>query len=365
MLLYVLGLIILIVALAAIWMNTAPQFGQVPDDEMQKSYTSFSHFRDGLFFNAIETTMDLSIKDYPSLMYQFWFVKGKKEPSKELPQKNFTSDDLQIHNDSNLRLRWFGHSAFYIEMDGLRLLLDPMLGESPSPHKLLGTQRFNDSLPIQPKDLPEIDAVLYSHDHYDHLDYTTVLTIKDRVKRWFVPLGLESHLLKWGVEEERIEVLKWWDSVEFEGLRLVSTPARHFSGRKFTQNQTLWTSWVIEGSHHKIFFSGDGGYWDGFKEIGKKEGPFDLCLMECGAYNEMWKAIHCMPEESAQAAVDLKGRLMMPIHWGAFNLALHDWDDPILRVSEKAKELGMPMLTPIIGEEVVIPVYVPNESWWD
>ncbi len=362
----IIELLVLIGVLGLIWVYTAPQFGKKPTAESRESYKSFQYFDGMKFENAVETLMDINMKDIPSLMKEFYFVKGRKEPEKTLPQKDFSNNDLAIHNDSNLYMRWFGHSAIYLEIDGKRLLLDPMLGEAAAPHKRLGPGRFNSKLPIDLDDLPEIDAVLFSHDHYDHLDHPTVVKIKGKVKAWFVPMGLESHLVKWGVEREKINVLQWWDEKEFEGLRLVSTPARHFSGRALTdRNSTLWTSWVIQGENHKVFFSGDGGYWDGFKRIGEKEGPFDLCLMECGAYNEKWSAIHCMPEESAQAAVDLNGRLMMPIHWGAFNLALHDWDEPAIRVSKKAKELGMPLLTPVIGEEVIIPAYVPNDPWWE
>ncbi len=240
-----------------------------------------------------------------------------------------------------------------------------MLGPAAAPHVFLGPNRFNKELPIAIEDLPEIDAVIFSHDHYDHLDHPTILKIKDKVGHFYVPLGLGSHLKSWGVSENKITELKWWDEVDFEGLKFVCTPARHFSGRGLTnRNTTLWASWVIQGNHHNIYFSGDGGYWSGFKEIGDKYGPFDLCMMECGAYNEMWHNIHMMPEETAQATLDLQGRLLMPIHWGAFNLSLHDWDDPAKRVSVKAKELGLPLLTPIIGEEVIIPSYIPNNNWW-
>lgn len=351
---------------ALVFATTAPQFGQNPSDSSKATYKDFKYFNGEKFENAIETKMDIHAADFPKMMYEFYFVKGQKEPPALLPQKNFTKVDLNLHNDSNLYLRWFGHSAIYLEMAGKRILLDPMLGPAAAPHPYLGPNRFNKELPMKAEDLPNIDFVVFSHDHYDHLDYQTILKIKDKVGHFYVPLGVGSHLIKWGVMEKNITEMKWWDELEIEGLRFISTPARHFSGRGLTnRNTTLWSSWVIQSKYHNIYFSGDGGYWHGFKDIGDKYGPFDFCMMECGAYNKRWHSIHMYPEETAQASVDLRAKLMMPIHWGGFNLALHDWDDSPKRVSVKAADLGIKLVTPIIGEEVVIPGRTPNEKWWE
>ena len=205
-----------------------------------------------------------------------------------------------------------------------------------------------------------------SHDHYDHLDYETIQKLKDKVGVYFTPLGLGNHLIEWGVNKERINELNWWDSIDFDGIKLICTPARHFSGRGlFDRATTLWCSWVIEGKKDNVFFSGDSGYDTHFKEIGEKYGPFDISLMECGQYNEDWKLLHMMPEETVQAALDLKSKLTMPIHWGGFTLAFHDWTDPIERVVNKAKKLNMPITTPKIGEPVIIGKETyPIEKWW-
>jgi len=349
-----------------VFVTSAPQFGEVPDEMSREKFKAFKYFNGEKFINAVETKMDIHVTEFPKMMYEFYFVKGQKEPPTALPQQNFTRKDLTLHKDNNLYLRWFGHSAIYLEMDGKRILLDPMLGPAPSPHVLLGPNRFNRELPMKAEDLPEIDVVIFSHDHYDHLDYSTILKIKDKVRHFYVPLGVGSHLKKWGVSEEKITEMKWWEKAEFDGLTFISTPARHFSGRGIMdRNTTLWSSWVIQSTYHNIYFSGDGGYWKGFKEIGDKFGPFDFCMMECGAYNYRWQSIHMMPEETAQATVDLRCELMMPIHWGAFNLSLHDWDDSPKRVSMKAEELGIKLVTPVIGEEVIIPGRIPNEKWWE
>ena len=358
-------LIGLFIGLVVLFVYTAPQFGQIPEGNDLTRISSSEHYNDGIFHNNVVTNMDMHFGKMLPIMYDFMFKGGNREPEDQLPQTNFSSNEMSLRNDSNMHLRWFGHSAFYLEIDGKRILLDPMLGPAASPMSFLGAKRFNKKLPIEIENLPFIDAVIYSHDHYDHLDYESVLKLKDKVGHWYTALGMGSHLKKWGVKEENITEMDWWEEIEFEGLKFVATPARHFSGRGFRDRfKTFWNSWVIQGKYQSLYFSGDGGYSDGFKQIGEKYGPFDLCLIECGAYNLAWKDIHMMPEESAQACVDLKGRLMMPIHWGGFNLALHEWTDPIIRVSIKADELGVQLVTPIIGEELIIPVYTPNENWW-
>jgi L-ascorbate metabolism protein UlaG (beta-lactamase superfamily) len=289
-----------------------------------------------------------------------------RKPKKNIEVEKIDSLSILEHADSISKLTWLGHSAFLLEMDGKKILIDPMLGETPSPHPLRGRNRYSKELPIEIEKLPFIDAIIFSHDHYDHLDYGSIKKLKEKVGQYFVPLGLGNHLVEWGVDKEKIHELNWWDTIDFDGIELVSCPARHFSGRGlFDRETTLWCSWVIKGKKHNIYFSGDSGYDTHFKEIGEKYGPFDISLIECGQYNEDWHAIHMMPEETAQAAVDLKSDLFLPIHWGAFTLAFHDWTDPIERVTKKAKELNMPITTPKIGESVIIGnAMFPEEKWW-
>ncbi len=214
---------------------------------------------------------------------------------------------------------------------------------------------------------PRLDAVLISHDHYDHLDYGSVQKLKEKVKDFYVPLGVGAHLRRWGVAESAIHELNWWEEVNHAGLTIVFTPSRHFSGRGITdRNTTLWGSWIIQGESKNLYFSGDGGYGPHFQKIGERYGPFDLAMMECGQYDERWAQIHMMPEESAQAAVDVRAKQMMPIHWGAFRLALHSWTDPIERVTEKAVQLQMPVTTPKIGETFVVgSPNLPRAKWWE
>ncbi|MDP4170893.1 MAG: MBL fold metallo-hydrolase, partial [Bacillota bacterium] len=246
------------------------------------------------------------------------------------------------------------------------ILLDPMFGTTPSPFPMIGGKRYSGKLPFELDELPEIDIVLLSHNHYDHLDYGTIKKIKHKVQRFITPLGVGSNLEKWGVESSRIEEHDWWDDFHYKGLDFVCTPARHFSGRSLLdRDATLWCSWIINGMETNIFFSGDSGYAPHFKEIGEKYGPFDVTLMECGQYDERWASIHMVPEETVQAHMDVKGKLMIPIHWAAFTLALHDWTDPVDRAVKAATERNVAISTPRIGETIVLGSSdYPTAAWW-
>jgi L-ascorbate metabolism protein UlaG (beta-lactamase superfamily) len=240
-----------------------------------------------------------------------------------------------------------------------------MLGPVPAPHPWLGSKRFNDTLPLAIERIPQLDAVIISHDHYDHLDFGSITKLKDRVNHFYVPLGIAAHLVSWGVSEEKITEMDWWESTNFDGIELVAAPSRHFSGRGVTDRfKTQWSSWVIKGKNDAVYFSGDSGYDTHFKTIGDKYGPFDIAIMECGQYDQQWPLIHMMPEETVQATIDVRGSLLLPIHWGAFKLGLHSWTDPAKRVSKAASEKQVNLTTPIIGETIVLGTKAPSSEWW-
>jgi L-ascorbate metabolism protein UlaG (beta-lactamase superfamily) len=289
-----------------------------------------------------------------------------RQPKFDIPVLKIDSADIVNRPDSIIKATWFGHSAFLIEVDGKKLLVDPMFGPTPAPHPTLGKNRYSKELPIEIEKMPHIDAILISHDHYDHLDYGSIQKLKLKADEFFVPLGVGRHLREWGIEASRIHELDWWENAEFNGLKFHCTPARHFSGRGLTDRATtLWCSWVIETDSTKLFFSGDSGYGPHFKEIGDKFGGFDFVMMECGQYNEQWSSIHMMPEESVQAALDVHAKFVMPIHWGAFTLAFHSWTDPVERFTKSAKAKGISVATPRIGEAVELNVSYPNSRWWE
>lgn len=357
------SLILILIVSTILFLNLSPQFGRGASQEQIEMYAKSGNYQNGKFANQHASPMDIN---YGKLLKEMTKKAPNRNPSTAIAVKKIDSIAIETHNPEITQLTWFGHSAFLLELDGKKILIDPMLGESPSPLSLFGPKRYSIELPIEIEKLPFIDAVIFSHDHYDHLDYESIQKLKGKVGQYFTPLGVGNHLVKWGVAKEKIHELDWWEEISFEGIELVSCPARHFSGRGlFDKATTLWCSWVIKGKNENIYFSGDSGYDTHFKEIGEKYGPFDISLMECGQYNEDWKFLHMMPEETAQAAVDLNSKLAIPIHWGAFTLAFHDWTDPVERMTKKAAELNLPVTTPKIGEPVIIGRSAfPLEKWW-
>lgn len=355
--------ILLIILISIVFIKISPQFGGKANKAQIEAYTKLGHYKDGKFQNEIITKMDFNMASFFS---QMWNASPKKHPRTDIAVEKIDSLTIANYKEEKTRLTWFGHSSFLLEMDGKIILIDPMFGEVPAPHPWLGSNRYSAELPITIEKLPYIDAVIFSHDHYDHLDYGSIQKLKHKVGEYFTPLGVGNHLVAWGVAKEKVHQLNWWDEIMFEDIKLVCTPARHFSGRGVSdRSATLWSSWVIKGKQDNIYFSGDSGYGPHFKKIGEKFGPFDISMMECGQYNNDWEAIHMMPEQTAQAAVDLNSKLMLPIHWGAFTLAFHEWTDPVERVTVKAGELGMPITTPKIGEVLIVgDSLFPREQWW-
>lgn len=362
----ILSLVLFIVITTVLVIILIPAFGQKPSVEDQANYLQSNQFENGLFVNNIPTTMEMSWKTTRSVLSDYINGIPDQKPKQPLPVLHPKISQYREISDSITQLIWFGHSAFLLQMEGKNILLDPMLGPSPSPLPFLGSDRFTEGLPIAIDSLPSIDVVVFSHDHYDHLDYHTLKKLKGKIKSIVVPLGVESHLKTWGIDTALIHPLDWHEYKIIDKLKFTCTPARHFSGRGLTdRNATLWSSWVITGQNSNLYFSGDGGYGPHFKEIGNKYGPFDLALLECGQYDPRWSQIHMMPEETVAAAQDVNTKVFMPIHWGAFVLALHSWYDPIERVQASARQHTMPIVTPQIGEIVKIPSEKSlNTEWW-
>lgn len=360
------ALLFMLVVGGWLFIKLSPEFGGKPSSVQKESFAQLDHYQNGIFVNLIPTSMDMSFSNILSVMSDYIQGIPNGAPDFTLPVESVDSLSLVDPADAPTQITWFGHSAVLLEIDGLRIFLDPMLGNVPAPHPWMGGNRFYEQLPISIEKLPPIDAVLISHDHYDHLDYGSVKKLKEKVKDFYVPLGVGAHLRRWGVDESAIHELDWWDEAQYQNLKMVFTPSRHFSGRGITdRSTTLWGSWIVQGRNDNIYFSGDGGYGPHFQEIGERYGPFDFAMMECGQYDKRWAQIHMMPEESAQAAVDVQAKLMMPIHWGAFRLALHSWTDPIERVTTKASQLQMPTTTPKVGETFTLNGSAPpNTIWW-
>ncbi|GGH53003.1 membrane protein [Paenibacillus silvae] len=315
--------------------------------------------------NQIPTTAGMDMKSLTSILRDSLRKNVERRPSGSIPVERYLQASASEFSKLS-QVTWFGHSAFLLEIEGHRLLFDPMLGERPSPVSWVGTRRFSRELPMQPEDFPVLDAIVISHDHYDHLDAASIRRLKNKTKRFIVPLGVRKRLVKWGVPADQITEHQWGDEFTFKALTFACMPARHFSGRGLLdRNSTLWCSWIIIGEGTKVFFSGDSGYGPHFKEIGSKYGPFDLTLMECGQYDKRWSNIHMMPEETVQAHLDVGGKLLIPIHWGAFTLAYHAWNEPAERVTRAARTAQVSIATPKIGETVVVNEQVATTGpWW-
>ncbi|MFD2613387.1 MBL fold metallo-hydrolase [Paenibacillus gansuensis] len=353
-----------LVLAAILFLLYYPPFGGRSSAGQKKRYRQSAQFQGKQFRNASPSVpFQANWGNTKSLLRDYMKGNPNVKPAVPLPVRRLDPDVWRKHASS---ITWFGHSALLLRVEGVTLLVDPMFGPAASPFAWIGSKRYSKELPAEVEELPQVDAVLFTHDHYDHLDYSTVRKLKDRVGRFIVPLGVAAHLERWGVRPELITEHDWWEELEFQGLRLVCTPARHFSGRGlFDRGRSLWCSWVIQGSAVKLFCSGDSGYGSHFAEIGRKYGPFDAAMMECGQYDPRWADIHMLPEETVRAHREVQGGILVPIHWGAFTLALHDWVDPAERVTKAAGEAGVPAATPEIGETIPVGTGVyPATAWW-
>ena len=312
-------------------------FGGKPGKHTLQRMRKSNDYSDGKFHNRQDTPMYGEDVSFWSVLHRFINGTENGRPSEPVNVVPLSSNNfLKTHNE--LSLVWFGHSTIMLNMKGFIVLTDPVFSKKASPVNFIGTTSFPYSHEFDPDDLPEIDLVLISHDHYDHLDMSTIKKISHKVKSFYVPLGVAAHLFRWGVDPEKVVEVRWEGSYQInDNLQLAITTARHFSGRRLTgRNSTLWCSYIIKSDDHTIFYGGDSGYGTHFKEIGEKFGPFDLTMLECGQYNKAWPYIHMMPEQTAQAHIDLKGNMLLPIHWGKFKLSLHPWTEPVERLEKAA-----------------------------
>lgn len=327
----------------------------------QERMTRSAHYKDGHFVDVMPR------KEPPILKATWaWMTAGSdhRVPEGALPVVTRRRADYDQPPASGIRVTWLGHSSFIVELDGARLLVDPVWGERASPFTWAGPKRFY-APPLPFEDLPPIDAVLISHDHYDHLDFPTVERLLALDVPFVVPLGIGAHLEYWGVPPERVVELEWWQSHTVAGVQLVSTPARHFSGRFIVdKDATLWSGWAMLGSAHRVYYSGDTAMFPGFSEIGERLGPFDMTLIESGAYNALWTDVHLGPEQAVRAHQMVRGRLMVPVHWGLFDLALHSWVEPIERVLVAAGQAGVQVVTPRPGDMIDPGEALPVDRWW-
>ncbi|SDR27723.1 MBL fold metallo-hydrolase [Thermostaphylospora chromogena] len=343
--------------------------GGVPTGDRLRRMRSSPRF-DGTAFRNTEPDTKISAEAVRKIRRDLLLGDLRRAPAGAVPVLRPSFGDPRPRPDAagrgtgELRATWLGHATTLVEIEGRTVLFDPVWSERCSPSRRIGPRRLH-PVPLPLSELPRIDAVAISHDHYDHLDMATVRELtRTRAAPFLVPLGVGAHLERWGVPASRIVELDWEEHAEIAGLRITATAARHFSGRGLTRNPTLWSSWVVAGARRRVFYTGDSGYFPGYAAIGAAHGPFDLTLVQIGAYGPTWPDIHMTPEEAVTAHLDLRGRVMLPVHWCTFTLAFHAWDEPVERLWQEAKSRGVRLVVPRPGERVDVDDPPPADPWW-
>jgi len=318
---------------------------------------------DGRFHNQARLPQDGVMKKLRiGLKYLFLRKPPETRPANPIAVQPMTRQQVLDAPDHSL---WrLGHSTVLLKLRGRFFITDPVFAERASPVQWAGPQRFH-APPLELDELPPLAAVILSHDHFDHLDEQAIRRLAPRTGFFLAPLGVGDRLIEWGVAPDKVRQLDWWQETEVDGVRFVATPAQHFSGRGlFDSNQTLWASWVIIDEQLRVFFSGDTGYFDGFRQVGERFGPFDLTLIETGAYNVAWPNVHMQPEQSLQAHLDLRGRWLLPIHNGTFDLSIHGWQEPFERILALSAQAQVRLSTPQMGERVSLDSPHAGQNWW-
>ena len=345
-----------VVLLALLFLFLSPTVGKLPDERERERLNGRSdHFSHGQFRNE----RSVSVMD------------AESSPSSERrrPRRLLGAEKPALPADpgeDDLYFTWLGHSAFLLQMGKTTILADPLLSSRASPIGFAGPKRFSE-LPLRAEELPEIDVLFLSHDHYDHLDHGTIQSIKDKVGAFVVPLGLDAVLKGWGAAPEKIYPLDWWESAQIDGVTFTLTPSQHFSGRNpLRRNAMLWGGGYFENGTHRVYYTGDGGYYDVFGQVRERLGAPELMIAECGQYDPAWARIHMFPEETVQAGLDVRADRVIPVHWGSFCICNHAWDDPIRRFVTAAEDAGLPYAVPRIGQTVAASDFAScSERWWE
>jgi len=358
-LLIIICIIIAIIVFALIFIKLHKPFGGTSTKKDKEDYAKRSTiFKDGKFVNTGKFTI---MSEWNDPYKDRTTGKGTK-PSEELPYKDYKYQEAK---DEDVFITWFGHSSILMQINGKNILVDPIFEDIASPVSFIGSKRFS-HVPVKISDLPKIDVILLTHDHYDHESYKTLTSLEDKTTKYIVPLGIDKDLEKFGINKNKIKNMAWWEEEKIDDLLIACTPSRHYSGRyMLDSNETLWSSWIIKTDNYTIFDSGDTGYGDHFKEIYEKYGEVDLAIFDAAQYDERWHDVHMFPEEAVNSAMELHAKLSMVQHYGAFVLANHSWDEPADRFTRFAKEKNIEYITPILGETVDLNNYKNYQTeWW-
>jgi len=336
-------------------------FGKLPTGEILSRVKQTANYRDNSFENLSYTPMMAEGTSFSKMMRDFINKPKSAVPSYVVPSVTTNLNNLP---DASPAIVWFGHSSYLIKMNNQHILVDPVFSGNASPLSFM-IPAFKGTNAYGVNEMPAIDILVITHDHYDHLDYKTIKQLQSKVKLVVCSLGVAAHLKYWGYDEKIITELYWGESaIMGEGLKFTAASARHFSGRGLVRNRSLWSSFIVQSATHQIYIGGDSGYDTHFKAIGEWFGEFDLAILECGQYNTAWKYIHMMPEETVQASIDLNAKLLLPVHWGKFSLSLHPWNESVMRAHAHATLLNVNITSPKIGEVLLLGETPPTEKWW-
>ena len=342
-------------------MNLFKIIGKNPSGKLLEKIKQSSNYKKEGFENLSETPMMLQGISYFELIKKTLKKNPDTRPPSILP--SVKTDLKNITTDKPIII-WFGHSSYFIRIDNKNFLVDPVFSGNASPLSSM-IKAFKGSDVYTTNDFPAIDFLILTHDHYDHLDYKTLKKLRPKIKSIICSMGVSSHLIYWNFSEKIITEIDWWQTTDLaDDMTLTATPARHFSGRGLKRHKTLWSSFILRTGSYNLYLGGDSGYDFHFKEIGEKYGPFDVVILESGQYNAAWPFIHKMPEQTVQAAIDLKAKVLLPVHWGKFTLSLHAWNEPPQRVLKEVALKNLKVTTPMIGEAVVLDESYPDKKWW-
>ena len=351
--------LVALLALGAWPVFQLPSFGGVPEGERLALMRQSKQFINGRFENTPPYVSNMSMLGE----LKAYMGDQVREPAFEVPVLKISADDLVKAPEPGLRTWWLGHASVLIEIDGLRILTDPVLSKRVSPFQFIGPARLHPP-PLPLDQWKNIDAVVITHDHFDHLDMDTIQQLAKGGTHFYVGLGLGAHLQRWAVPLAQIHEMDWWDQASIKGVVIHCAPARHYSGRKGMDNSTLWSSWMLQGPSHSAYYSGDTGYAGHFKQIRERLGAPELALIKVGAYGDTWLDIHMNPESAVQAHQDLGATTMLPVHWATFNLAYHAWSEPVVRTVAAATKQGAHLVTPRVGEKFEFGQPFENKAWY-
>ncbi len=355
------GIIIFFVLIVYAFVRTEP-FGSLSYGKRKERILQSPHYREGRFQNLHHTPDLAEDASYYSVLMEFFFRK-KERPKPQVMLPSLKTSLRQLDPNEQV-LVWMGHSSYFMQIDGKKILVDPVLSGAASPISFT-TKAFEGSDVYKVEDLPDIDYLFISHDHWDHLDFATIRLLRNKTTKVITGLGTGAHFERWGYSEEQIVELDWYEKrVLSEGIEVTALPARHFSGRGFKRNQSLWVSFAFQMPSMKLYLGGDSGYDDHFAQIGAVYGPFDLAVLECGQYDNNWRYIHMLPNQIMPAARELKAKKLLPVHWSKFTLANHAWDESVTELLKSVQENDPKVLTPMIGQKLNLMSPTGLSHWW-